>query len=201
MSAGESGPRGGDWSRGVRVPLMLEVRILLHRTLFLLALVAALTIVGTVAFLRLPGWSLSDALYMTIITLSAVGYQEVQPLTDRGRLITGFLLAGGITAMGLWFAVLTSAIVEMDLANVFRARKAMRKIKQLKDPVGSPLAGVTLAEARIRSRTGLIVIAIRHGEGAFIYNPGPDEEIRAEDYLIVLGGSEQIDSLQEIVRA
>ncbi len=99
-------------------------------------------------------WSVSDALYMTIITLSAVGYQEVRPLTDQGRLITGLLLAG-----------------------------------------------VTLAEARIRNRTSLIVIAIRHGEGAFIYNPGLDEEIRAEDYLIVLGGSEQIDSLQEIVRA
>lgn len=339
---------------------MLELQILLRRTLLLLALVAALTIVGTVAFLRLPGWSVSDALYMTIITLSAVGFQEVRPLTDQGRLITGFLLAGGLTAMGLWFAIITSAIVEMDLANVFRARKAMRKIKQLKDhiivcgagrtglqvirelvhaevpyvvieqdpdraaqiramrddmlvveadatkdesldeahiwtarglvaalqdeisnlfvclsakglcpelevvaratdeegiskllkagadhvisptitggsrmaaillrpqvvsfldvvtggggeltlrleqilvPVGSPLAGVNLAEARIRRRTGLIVIAIRHGEGAFVYNPGPDEEIRAEDYLIVLGESEQIDSLQEIVRA
>ena len=60
---------------------------------------------------------------------------------------------------------------------------------------------MTLAEARIRHNTGPIVIAIRHGEGAFIYNPESDEEIRAEDYLIVLGGSEQIDSLQEIVRA
>ncbi len=337
---------------------MPEVRIFLRRTLFVLALVAVLTISGTVAFLQFPGWSVSDALYMTIITLSAVGYQEVQPLTDQGRLITGFLLAGGLTTMGLWFAIITSAIVEMDLANVFRARKTMRKIKQLKDhiivcgagrtglqvirelvhaevpyvvieqdpdraaqiramrddmlvveadatkdesldeahiwtarglvaalqdeisnlfvclsakglcpdlevvaratdeegiskllkagadhvisptitggsrmaaillrpqvvsfldvvtgggeltlrleqilvPVGSPLAGVTLAEARIRNRTGLIVIAIQHGEGAFIYNPGPDEEIRAEDYLIVLGGAEQIDSLQEIVR-
>ncbi len=75
------------------------------------------------------------------------------------------------------------------------------RLEQILVPAGSPLAGVTLAEARIRNRTGLIVIAIRHGEEAFIYNPGPDEGIRAEDYLIVLGGSEQIDSLQEIVRA
>ncbi len=70
---------------------------------------------------------MSDAVYMTIITLSAVGYQEVRPLTDQGRLITGFLLAGGITAMGLWFALITSAILEMDLANAFRARKAIRR--------------------------------------------------------------------------
>jgi voltage-gated potassium channel len=51
--------------------------------------------------------------------------------------------------------------------------------------------------------TGLIVIAIRHAgeDGAFLYNPGPDEQLRANDVLIVLGGPEQIDSLQEAARA
>ncbi len=340
---------------------MTNYRTLLRRTLFVVLLVGVLTVIGTMAFLQFPGWTLSDALYMTIITLSAVGYEEVRPLSDHGRLIAALLLAGGITSMGLWFALITSAIVEMDLTNVIRLRKTRRKMMQLKDhiilcgagrmglqvmrelihadvpyvvieqdpdraeqirsmrddilvveadatrdetldeahiwtargliaalpddvanlfvclsakglrpdlevvaraseeegigklrkagadhvisptvtggsrmasillrpqvvsfldvvtgdeelklrleefcvPAESRFVGQSLAEAQIPTKTGLIVIAIRHaGEGgAFIYNPGPDEQLRAGDVLIVLGGPEQIDSLQEASRA
>jgi voltage-gated potassium channel len=77
------------------------------------------------------------------------------------------------------------------------------RLEELAVPADSRLAGQTLSEAQIPSKTGLIVIAIRHADddGAFIYNPGPHEQIRANDVLIVLGGPEQIDSLQDAARA
>lgn len=77
------------------------------------------------------------------------------------------------------------------------------RLEEFVIPAESRLVGQTLAEAQIPSKTGLIVIAIRHaGEtGVFLYNPGPDEQLRADDVLIVLGGPEQIDSLQEAARA
>lgn len=99
------------------------------------ALSLVVLVAGTVAFLQLPGWEVSDALYMTMITLTAVGYQEVQPLTPAGRLVAGGLLVAGITLMGLYFALITSTIVEMDLGNVFRARRIMKRIKNMKDHV------------------------------------------------------------------
>ena len=114
---------------------MTDYRILVRRSLFVILVVAILTVIGTIAFLQLPDWTLSDALYMTIITLSAVGYDEVRPLNDQGRFIAALLLAGGITSMGLWFALITSAIVEMDLTNVIRLRKTRRKMMQLKDHI------------------------------------------------------------------
>ena len=114
---------------------MTDYRTLLARTLFVVLVVSTLTVIGTLAFLQFPGWTFSDALYMTIITLSAVGYDEVRPLSDQGRLVAAFLLAGGITSMGLWFALITSAIVEMDLTNVIRHRKTRRKMMQLKDHI------------------------------------------------------------------
>jgi voltage-gated potassium channel len=106
-------------------------QLFLRRVGFLTILVLALFGVGTAGYMSFPGWSLSDALYMTATTITAVGYQEVHPLTDTGRALTGFLLAGGITSMGLWFALLTSAIVEMDLAQAFRVRRTMKKIGDL----------------------------------------------------------------------
>jgi voltage-gated potassium channel len=109
------------------------MRVFLRRFLWALALSAGLVAAGTVGFLQFPGWTFSDALYMSVITLSAVGYQEVHELTDAGRALATALLAGGITMMGLWFALLTSAIVEMDLAHVFRIRRTMKKIGDLSD--------------------------------------------------------------------
>ncbi|MFC1530915.1 potassium channel family protein [Gemmatimonadota bacterium] len=93
----------------------------------------ALNVIGTVGFLLIPEYDLSDSLYMTVITLTAVGYQEVHDLRTGGRILAGFLLMGGITLMGVWFALLTSALVEMDLAHVFLTRRTMKKIETLKD--------------------------------------------------------------------
>jgi voltage-gated potassium channel len=105
--------------------------LFVRRVALLSGLLFFLMIAGTVGFRLLPGWSLSDAAYMTVITLTAVGYQEVHPLSGSGRLLAAFLLGGGITSMGLWFALLTSAIVEMDLAQAFRTRRTMNKIRDM----------------------------------------------------------------------
>lgn len=106
-----------------------------RRALYIFAYVLALTAAGTIGFLQLPGWNLPDALWMTITTITAVGYEEVRPLDGGGRALATLLLAGGITGMGLWFALLTSAIVEMDLAHVFRKRRTMREIRKLTDHI------------------------------------------------------------------
>jgi voltage-gated potassium channel len=90
---------------------------------------------GTLGFSRIEGWSVVDAAWMTIITITAVGYDEVRPLNEAGRMLASGLLAGGITLMGVWFALLTSALVEMDLGQAFRIRRNMKKIESLKDHV------------------------------------------------------------------
>jgi voltage-gated potassium channel len=89
--------------------------------------------IGTIGFLLLPEYNLSDAFYMTVITLSAVGYEEVHDLDTGGRILASFIILGGVTLLGVWFALVTSAIVEMDLAHVFLTRRTMKKIETLKD--------------------------------------------------------------------
>lgn len=122
-------PVGGARGRGGRPALHLR------RFALVAGLTLGLLLVGTVGYLSLPGWSAGDALYMTVITLSAVGYMEVHPLHGVGRALTTFLLAGGITTMGLWFALITSTLVELDLAQTFRKRRNMKRLERVRDHI------------------------------------------------------------------
>ena len=62
-----------------------------------LAVVIGAIVIGTMGYLVLePGWRLIDALYMTVITLTTVGFREVQPLSDAGRVWTMILSLAGV---------------------------------------------------------------------------------------------------------
>ena len=110
-------------------------RTFLERFAAVLVAVVLLVGAGTLSFVIVGDWPAPDALWMTVITVTAVGYDEVRPLTSSTRVVASLLLAGGITLMGVWFAALTSAIVEMDLSHVFKSRRDMRKMKELEDHV------------------------------------------------------------------
>lgn len=103
------------------------------------AMVAAyfvvLVVVGTVGYEVIEGWSRADSFYMTIITITAVGYHEVHPLTETGRIFTVFMLVGGLTGLGAWFALITASIVRMDLRNTYRRRRSMKKASRMKNHV------------------------------------------------------------------
>lgn len=134
-----------------------------RRFLFLLAFIAFLTAAGTVAYLQFPAFDLSDAWYMTVITITAVGYEEIHPLNTAGRLVASVLLVGGITAMGLWFALITSAVIEMDLAHVFRNRRTMKRISGLKDHTilcGAGRTGRQVIRELVASNSPYVVIEI-----------------------------------------
>lgn len=123
--------------------------IFLRRVLRAFALLAALVVVGTTGYLVIEGQSFGDALYMTTITLTAVGFQEVWPLSDAGRVFTMFLLLGGITWMGFWFAIITSLMVELDLQGALRRRRNMQRISEMQDHViicGAGRTGRQVAE-------------------------------------------------------
>ncbi|HKJ03011.1 MAG TPA: potassium channel protein [Longimicrobiales bacterium] len=107
------------------------------RTRLIIAVLAfvSLALLGTLGYVVLEGQRLDDAVYMTVITLTAVGYEEVWPLSHSGRVFTMVLLIGGITWMGLWFANLTSFFVELDLQGALRRRRTMKEIAAMKDHI------------------------------------------------------------------
>jgi len=108
---------------------------LTKRLVWSLAALAGLVILGTLGYAVIEGQSLSDSLYMTVITVTAVGYEEVWPLSPAGRAYTMVVLIGGLSWMGFWFASITALIVESDLKDMLRRRRSMREIAKMRDHV------------------------------------------------------------------
>jgi voltage-gated potassium channel len=90
-------------------------------------------LVGTLGYWIIEDWRWADALYMAVTTVSSVGFMEVYPLSATGRTFTMLLIFLGITGLGIWWALITALIVELDLAGVLRGRRIMKSIESLSD--------------------------------------------------------------------
>jgi len=91
----------------------------------------AITIIGTVGYVYLEGWGWIDAFYMTMITLTTVGFGEVRPLSGAGRLFTVVLMAIGIGAFAYGFSIISQYLFNMSLDRIARERRMAREIDKL----------------------------------------------------------------------
>jgi len=111
------------------------MRMFIPRFLAAFAYLLGLSLVGMVGYMLIEGWPMHDAFYMSVITITSVGFAEIRPLSQAGRDLTMVLLLGGATGIGIWFALITSLIVEFDLNDVRRRRRIMRSIAALSDHI------------------------------------------------------------------
>ena len=91
------------------------MRVFIPRFLGAIAYLVVLTVVGAVGYIVIEGWPWQEALYMTVITITAVGFQEVRPLSELGRDFTMVILAAGV------FVCLSARDLNPDLTIVARA--------------------------------------------------------------------------------
>src|SRR5262249_1017202 len=98
------------------LPSSSELRGILTRPFLAILLLPALIIaVGTTGYVVIEGWTTFEALYMTVMTVTTVGFGEVHPLSERGKLFTIFLMLGGIFAMFYAAGEIIRAIVSGQL--------------------------------------------------------------------------------------
>ena len=102
-----------------------------RRVLFVAVLLLITLCIGTVGFRLLEGYSLFDAFYMTLITITTVGYQEVHPLSHMGRIFNSFLILFGVSAMFFAVGVITQGIIELELQDRYGKRRKKRMIDQM----------------------------------------------------------------------
>lgn len=105
-----------------------------RRTLLLVTgLFAIMNLYGTVGFMIIEGAGLFDAFYMTVITITTVGYQEVFPLSHTGRVFAITAIYLGLVSSGFSVALLANLFFEETLLQVFRGRATEVRVRKLKN--------------------------------------------------------------------
>lgn len=98
---------------------------------FLILLVIA--IVGMAGYMQIEGWSLFDSVYMLVITLFTVGFQEVHPLSPFGRMLTMVIIISGVSTALYGVGQIGEMIIEGQLFGYGRKKRMERKIRDMKD--------------------------------------------------------------------
>jgi voltage-gated potassium channel len=105
--------------------------VIFKRVYFFLLLMTLVIGIGTFGYVLIEGWRLLDAFYMTIITMSTVGFTEVHALTDAGRIFTAFLIVSCFGIFAYTISSLTGYIVGGEYRTNLRDSKVLRKMKKM----------------------------------------------------------------------
>jgi voltage-gated potassium channel len=106
---------------------MLASRI--NKTLFL---VFVILLLGVAGYMILSDYSFVDALYMTVITITTVGFGEVKPFTPEEKIFTVFLILTSISVFGYAVSIFSEYLVSGRLFEQFKHKKVEKQIKSLK---------------------------------------------------------------------
>jgi voltage-gated potassium channel len=106
---------------------------LTRRFLLILMGIAATLLIGTVGFTWIDHFSPFDAFYMTLTTMTTVGYGEIHPLSRAGRVFNSFLIFFGVTTIFIAIGAMTQTIIELEFGDAIGKRRNKRMIEKLKD--------------------------------------------------------------------
>jgi voltage-gated potassium channel len=89
--------------------------------------------VGVAGYVLIEGWNVLDAFFMTIITISTVGYEEIHPLSVAGRLFSSFLIVVGVGTMLFGFGVFAETLADNSFGVFRRQRQMEARLNALRD--------------------------------------------------------------------
>lgn len=163
-----------------------------RRLLYATSLFVFSVIVGTIGFVILEGYPWIDGLYMSVITISTVGFHEVRPLSVDGKIFAILYIILNLGILAYTVSVISTILFEGELRNVFKKYIVTREVKKLKDHVivcGFGNNGARAAEELYMARQPFVVVEKHEG----IIEAFPDKE----SYNFVLGNAILDETLLE----
>lgn len=141
--------------------MMLLNYKLFSKIYYFLILLLLIILGGTAGYMIIEGWSFINSFYMTIITISTVGYGEVHELTTYGKLFTSFLIISSFGTFAFAITSITTYVVGGEYKRYFKEYKMMKELKKMQDHViicGFGRVGKQAAEDLIAHNNKFIVI-------------------------------------------
>jgi len=154
----------------------------------LLIVICAFIAIGVIGYMFIEEWNLSDALYMTVITLTTTGFKEVHDLSLQGQYFTMVFLIVGV---GVVAYAGTAIMGELILANIQNKgkNKMEKKISELSNHTiicGFGRMGKITAEELFKAKESFVVLE---------KDPKLTEDLQASDYLWLDGDAADDDKL------
>lgn len=146
---------------------------------------------GTAGFMLIEEWSLIDSFYMTIITISTVGFQEVRDLSDYGRLFTAFLIISSFGTFAYAISSITTYLVGGEYRRYFKEYKAMQESRKMKNHViicGFGRVGKQVADDLTAHNDDFVIIEMD--------NDLVENAKLGSDYLFLKGDSTHDETLE-----
>ncbi len=141
---------------------------------------------GTFGYMAIEGWGFLDSLYMTVTTVTTVGYREIHDLSHSGIVFTILLIVGGVGTMLYALGAGARVILEGELGKIYGRKKLEKKIRELSGHY--IICGY--------GRMGKIIAKELKGEGArfVVIEKDPSLSEEKDEHLIVMG-----DATRDIV--
>lgn len=109
------------------------MELLLRRILLVIAAVTLAVAIGSTGYIIIEHYTPLEAVYMSLMTITTVGYGEVHPLSRAGRIFNSFFMLVGASTLFLAIGVVTQTVIELEFNKFFSKRRAKRMIENLKD--------------------------------------------------------------------
>ena len=164
---------------------------LTERLRSILIVAFSLFLVSSAGYMLLEGYTPVEAVYMTVITLSTVGFGEVRPLSDAGRLFTVGVIIVGVGTGAYLFSTLAEYIVAGELTGNLRQRRMAKKLAKLREHYivcGFGRVGEQVAMELHAQRLPLVVID---------QNPAVMDHCDRYDIPYVIGDATDDDTLRQ----
>ncbi len=155
------------------------------------ALITLLFLSGLVGYMLIEKMSFLDAFYMTVITLSTVGFREVKPLSQQGKLFTSILIISGVGTFTYAITSLSQLVVEGEIRNIFASRRRERFMKKLENHVivcGFGRVGEKICEELSKENVPFVIIDD---------DPKRIEVAEQRGYLFVFMDSTETEALEK----
>lgn len=153
--------------------------------------IVTLTLSGVIGYVLIEHMSFVDALYMSVITISTVGFGEVKPLSPVGRLFTIGLIIGGVGTAFYLLATAAELLIEGRLREYLGATAMHRKIHTLEGHVivcGFGRFGRVVAEELVRNQFPMVVIDV---------DPANEADLTKLGVLYLIGDAMRDDVLED----
>lgn len=163
---------------------------ILHRILLCLVLLVAVVITGSAGFHFIEHWGWFDAFYMTLTTMTTIGYGEIHPLSHAGRIFNSFLIVFAVFSGGFTIATFSQALLQFEFGKAFGRRRMERELAKLSGHYiicGAGRVGRTVAR-ELRARGQSIVFIEKNTDRA--------EWAANEKIPVVLGSASSEDCLK-----